>query len=53
MLALLEVGDRSLLPNWLYGVTLVALGRQKLETLGLVLGTVVGLAVAYRGDPGL
>ena len=34
-------------PNWLYGVTLVALGRQKLETLGLVLGTLAGLAVAY------
>ena len=38
-------------PNWLYGVTLVALGRQKLETLGLVLGTVVGLAVAYVAIP--
>ncbi|MEZ4769878.1 MAG: oligosaccharide flippase family protein [Caldilineales bacterium] len=38
-------------PNWLYGVTLVALGRQKLETLGLLLGTVAGLAVAYLTIP--
>lgn len=38
-------------PNWLYGVTLVALGRQKLETLGLVLGTVAGLVVAYLTIP--
>lgn len=38
-------------PNWLYGVTLVALGRQKLETLGLLLGTIVGLAVAYLAIP--
>ena len=38
-------------PNWLYGVTLVALGRQKLETLGLFLGTIVGLLVAYLTIP--
>ena len=38
-------------PNWLYGVTLVALGRQKLETLGLLLGTIAGLAVAYLTIP--
>jgi len=35
----------------LYGVTLVALGRQKLETLGLLLGTIAGLAVAYVTIP--
>lgn len=33
--------------NWLYGVTLVALGRQRLEAIGLAIGLVVGLAVAY------
>jgi len=38
-------------PNWLYGVTLVALGRQKLETLGLALGLVIGFLVAWWGIP--
>ncbi len=38
-------------PNWLYGVTLVALGRQKLETLGLALGLVAGFVVAWWGIP--
>ncbi len=33
-------------PNWLYGVTLVALGRQKLETVGLILGVIGGYIVA-------
>ncbi len=33
-------------PNWLYGVTLVALGKQKLETLGLAVGLAVGYLVA-------
>lgn len=33
-------------PNWLYGVTLVALGKQKLETLGLAAGLIVGYVVA-------
>jgi O-antigen/teichoic acid export membrane protein len=33
-------------PNWLYGVTLVALGRQKLETVGLALGLAAGYVVA-------
>jgi O-antigen/teichoic acid export membrane protein len=40
-------------PNWLYSVTLVALGRQKLETLGLALGLVVGFLVAWWGIPRL
>jgi O-antigen/teichoic acid export membrane protein len=38
-------------PNWLYSVTLVALGRQKIETLGLVLGLVAGIAVAWWAIP--
>ena len=38
-------------PNWLYGVTLVALGRQRLETVGLFLGAAVGLVVAYLTIP--
>ncbi len=38
-------------PNWLYSVTLVALGRQKLETLGLALGLVIGFFVAWWGIP--
>jgi O-antigen/teichoic acid export membrane protein len=38
-------------PNWLYGVTLVALGRQKIETLGLALGLVIGFLVAWWGIP--
>jgi O-antigen/teichoic acid export membrane protein len=38
-------------PNWLYSVTLVALGRQKIETLGLLAGLVVGLAVAWWAIP--
>jgi O-antigen/teichoic acid export membrane protein len=37
--------------NWLYGVTLVAQDRQRLETLGLVLGLVAGLLVAAWGIP--
>lgn len=37
--------------NWLYGVTLVALGRQKFETLGLAVGLVVGIAVAWWAIP--
>lgn len=37
--------------NWLYGVTLVAQGRQRLETLGLALGLVVGFAVAWWSIP--
>lgn len=40
-------------PNWLYGVTLVALGKQRLETLGLALGLVVGFAVAAWAIPAL
>ncbi len=38
-------------PNWLYSVTLVALGRQKIETLGLVMGLAAGLAVAWWAIP--
>lgn len=38
-------------PNWLYGVTLVALGRQRLETVGLAIGFVIGLLVAWWGIP--
>jgi O-antigen/teichoic acid export membrane protein len=38
-------------PNWLYSVTLVALGRQKLETLGLALGLAVGFLVAWWSIP--
>lgn len=38
-------------PNWLYGVTLVALGKQKLETLGLILGVIGGYIVARWGIP--
>lgn len=37
--------------NWLYGVTLVAQGRQRLETLGLALGLVIGFGVAWWGIP--
>ena len=40
-------------PNWLYGVTLVALGRQRLETLGLALGVVAGFVVAWVAIPRL
>jgi O-antigen/teichoic acid export membrane protein len=40
-------------PNWLYSVTLVALGRQKLETLGLALGLAVGFLVTWWGIPRL
>jgi O-antigen/teichoic acid export membrane protein len=38
-------------PNWLYGVALVALGKQKLETLGLVIGLIVGYLVARWAIP--
>ncbi len=38
-------------PNWLYGVTLVALGRQKYETVGLILGVVGGYLVARWAIP--
>ena len=38
-------------PNWLYGVTLIALGRQKLEAIGLTLGLVVASIVAWWGIP--
>jgi O-antigen/teichoic acid export membrane protein len=38
-------------PNWLYGVTLVALGKQKLETVGLIVGVIVGYIVARWGIP--
>lgn len=38
-------------PNWLYSVTLVALGRQKIETMGLLAGLVVGLVVAWWAIP--
>jgi O-antigen/teichoic acid export membrane protein len=38
-------------PNWLYSVTLVALGRQKIETLGLILGLFAGLVVAWWAIP--
>lgn len=37
--------------NWLYSVTLVALGRQKFETLGLAAGLAAGLVVAWWGIP--
>lgn len=37
--------------NWLYSVSLVALGRQKFETLGLAAGLAAGLAVAWWGIP--
>lgn len=40
-------------PNWLYSVTLVALGRQKLETLGLALGLAIGFLVTWWGVPRL
>ncbi|MEA3336845.1 MAG: flippase [Chloroflexota bacterium] len=33
-------------PSWLYGVALVALGRQHLETIGLALGLLVGFLIA-------
>lgn len=39
--------------NWLYGVTLVALGKQQLETLGLAAGLVVGFLVSAWGIPRL
>ncbi len=38
-------------PNWLYGVTLVALGRQKLETVGLILGVIGGYIMARWSIP--
>lgn len=38
-------------PNWLYGVTLVALGKQRLETVGLILGVIGGYLVARWGIP--
>jgi O-antigen/teichoic acid export membrane protein len=38
-------------PNWLYSVTLVALGRQKIETLGLILGLLAGMIVAWWAIP--
>lgn len=38
-------------PNWLYGVTLVALGKQQLETLGLAIGLAVGFGVARWAIP--
>lgn len=37
--------------NWLYSVTLVALGRQTFETLGLAAGLAAGLVVAWWGIP--
>lgn len=37
--------------NWLYSVTLVALGRQKFETLGLAAGLAAGLVVAWWSIP--
>lgn len=37
--------------NWLYSVTLVALGRQKFETIGLAAGLAAGLLVAWWGIP--
>ncbi len=37
--------------NWLYGVTLVAQDRQRLESLGLVLGLAAGLLIASWGIP--
>lgn len=40
-------------PNWLYGVTLVALGRQATETVGLAAGLAVGFVVARATVPGL
>jgi O-antigen/teichoic acid export membrane protein len=40
-------------PNWLYGVTLVALGRQALETVGLATGLAVGFVVARATVPDL
>lgn len=40
-------------PNWLYGVTLVALGRQALETAGLAVGLVVGFLVVRWSLPDL
>lgn len=40
-------------PNWLYGTALVALGRQKVETLGLVLGLAGGFLVARGSVPTL
>lgn len=40
-------------PNWLYGVTLVALGRQALETLGLAVGLAVGFLVVRWSLPDL
>ncbi|MER2598829.1 MAG: oligosaccharide flippase family protein [Caldilineales bacterium] len=38
-------------PNWLYGATLVALGKQRIETLGLALGLLMGALVAWWGIP--
>ena len=38
-------------PNWLYGVTLVALGKQKLETVGLILGVIGGYIMARWSIP--
>lgn len=37
--------------NWLYGVTLVAQGRQRLETIGLVVGLALGFVVAWWAIP--
>lgn len=38
-------------PNWLYGVALVALGRQSMETVGLALGLAAAYLVARWGIP--
>lgn len=37
--------------NWLYSATLVALGRQKVETMGLLIGLLLGIAVARWAIP--
>lgn len=37
--------------NWLYGVTLVSQGRQRLETIGLALGLAAGFVAAWWGIP--
>ncbi|MCS6845214.1 MAG: oligosaccharide flippase family protein [Caldilineales bacterium] len=39
--------------NWLYGVTLVSQGRQRLETLGLALGLAAGFLFAWWAIPRL
>lgn len=51
VLALLGWVSVIYFPNWLYGVTLAALGRQRMETLGLALGLASGYLLARWAVP--